>query len=114
VLLALLALLALLVLLVLLALLALLALLVLNVQSLNDFYVFFAPQGSIPTSINILENNVTLIDAFVNFDVKFNMHAMARISGTYVLCLAISSPGASNTAPATKILTFVGQTFTPV
>jgi hypothetical protein len=84
-----------------------------NVQSLNDFYVFFAPQGSIPTSINILENNVTSIDASVNFDVKLTCTAMTRSSGAQVLCLAISMPGASNTDPATKILTFVGNTFTP-
>jgi hypothetical protein len=83
-----------------------------NVQSLSDFYVFFAPQGSIPTSINILENNVTSMDTSVNFDVKLTCTAITRSSGTQVLCLAISSPGSSNTDSATKILTYIGGTFT--
>ena len=85
-----------------------------NVQSLNDFYVFFAPQYLIPTSINIFENNVTLIDVSVNNFVKLTCTAFTRILGTHVLCLAISSPGSADLAPTTQILTYNIGTFTSV
>jgi hypothetical protein len=83
-----------------------------NVQSLKDYYVFFATSGAIPTSINIMENNVTAIDTSVAGTVTLTCTAVPSNTGTQVLCLAIASPGSSNTTPATKILTFVGGTFT--
>jgi hypothetical protein len=85
-----------------------------NVQSLSDFYVFFAPQYLIPTSINIFENNVTLIDISVNNFLKLTCTAFTRNYGTQVLCLAISSPGSANIDPTTKILTYNIGTFTSV
>jgi hypothetical protein len=41
------------------------------------------------TSINILENNVTLIDTSVDYVVKLTCKALTRNTGTQVLCLAI-------------------------
>ena len=83
-----------------------------NVQSLKDYYVFFATSGAIPTSINIMENNVTAVDTSVAGTVTLICTAVPSNTGTQVLCLAIATPGSSNTTPATKILTFVGGTFT--
>ena len=76
-----------------------------NVQSLKDFYVFFATPGSIPSSINIIENNVTAIDTSVPGDVTLTCTAVSEsLIGGLELCLAIATPGSSNTTPTTTIL----------
>jgi hypothetical protein len=59
-----------------------------------------------------MENNVTAVDTSVAGIVTLTCTAVPSNTGTQVLCLAIASPGSSNTTPATKILTFVGGTFT--
>jgi hypothetical protein len=84
-----------------------------NVQSLKDYYVFFATSDAIPTNINIIENNVTAINTSISGTVTLTCTAVPIYTGTQALCLAIASPGSSNTTPATKILTYVGGTFTP-
>jgi hypothetical protein len=67
--------------------------------------MYFSHHLDQSTSINILENNVTLIDTSVDYVVKLTCKALTRNTGTQVLCLAISSP-------TTKILTYIGKTFT--
>ena len=83
-----------------------------NVQSLQDYYVFFAPSGTIPTSTRIMENNVTAIDTSVAGTVTLTCTAVPSSTGAQVLCLGIASPGSSNTTATPIIMTHVGRTFT--
>jgi hypothetical protein len=77
-----------------------------NVQSLEDFYVFFARSNEIPTSISIIENNVTAINTSIPGVITLTCTALCNMPDTVVLCLAIAKPGAAKTTSTNVILTY--------